>query len=240
MRALLSFFTILPLGAYSLEEAARRAYLLPAVGVLTGVPAALLLLWGSLPDALAAILVLALCLLASGLHHADGVLDAGDALMVRGDARRRREVLVDKRVGIGGLFALFVVYGPALAALSTLAASPAFAALALLAAEAAARSAMVLLMAFGRPATDRSSAVPFVKALRGPRRVAGVVLALVVPAVILLPLGVGPAFVGVLVPTAALVLLVPSGRAFGGITGDLVGASSEATRTVMLVVLATI
>ena len=237
MRALLSFFTVLPLGAYSIEDAARRSYLLPLVGLISGAPAALLLLSGLVPNALAAVLALALCLLAAGLHHADGVLDVGDALMLRGDSQRRREVLVDARVGIGGLFALFFVYAPALVALTILAAHPLLAASALLASEVAARSVMLLLMAFGSPATDRSSTAPFVKALRGPRRVVGSAIALVVPSLILLPYGLLSALPLALLPALVAILSYVYRRVFGGITGDLIGASGEATRTILLVIL---
>ena len=221
-----------------MEGAARRSHLLPAIGLVTGAPAAVLLLWGALPEALAAVLALALCLLAAGLHHADGVLDTGDALMVHGGPSRRREVLIDTRVGIGGLFALFLVYAPALAALSTLAGRPILAASALLASEVAARSAMLLLMAFGHAATERSSAVPFVKALRGPRRVVGVVMSLALPTLLLLPFGTLATLPLVVLPALSVLSLALCRRAFGGITGDLVGASGEATRTVLLVVLA--
>ena len=106
-----------------------------------------------MPPGVAATLALGAVLLAAGLHHADGVLDVGDALMVRGSPHRRRAVLKDTRVGIGGIGALFLVYAPAVAALAALcAASPLRAALALLAGEVAARSAMVLMLAFGKPA----------------------------------------------------------------------------------------
>ena len=121
VRALLAFFTALPLPGAPLAEAARRVHLLPLVGLVTGVPGALILVSGVFAPGVAATLALGAVLLAAGLHHADGVLDVGDALMVRGSQGRRREVLRDARVGIGGLGALFLVYAPALAALAALA-----------------------------------------------------------------------------------------------------------------------
>lgn len=239
MRALLAFFTALPVGGGTLERAARRAYLLPLVGFVTGLPgAAALLLAYLLPPGVVAALALGAVLLATGLHHADGVLDAGDALMVRGTTARRREALKDARVGIGGLGALFLVYAPALAALTALVgASPTRAALALLAAEAAHRAAMTLMLAFGRPAEQGSSSVPFVRALRGPRRAAGVALALLVPALLALPLGLAAAPAALVAPAAAPLALRVARRAFGGINGDVVGAAGEAARTAALVVL---
>ena len=239
MRALLSFFTVFPARAASLEAAARNAYLLPLVGLFTGAAgAALISLSYALPPGVVATLALGAIVLAAGLHHTDGVLDVGDALMVRGEPERRLAVLEDARVGVGGLVALFVVYAPALAALTALvAASPAHAALALLAGEVSARSAMLLLLAFGKPAEIGSSSVPFVRSLKGWRRAVGTALALVSPLILLLPLG-GPAMLAALsAPLMAVVVLRVSRRAFGGIGGDAAGATGEATRAVLLVIL---
>lgn len=240
MRALLSFFTALPSRDASLEEVARSVHLLPLVGLFTGLPGAVvLLLSGSVaPSGVAATLGLGAVLLAAGLHHADGVLDAGDALMVRGSPERRREVLKDARVGVGGLAALFLVYAPALAALAALAADDAVrAALALLAGEVSARSAMLLTLAFGEPAERRSSSVAFVQALKAPRRGAGVSLAVLVPLPLLLPFGALAPLAVVSVPLVVFCALRAARVAFGGIGGDAVGATGEAARAVLLVIL---
>ena len=237
MRALLSFFTVLPARAASLDDAARAVHLLPLVGLVTGAIGALLVLLAFvLPPSVAAVLALGGVLLAAGLHHADGVLDVGDALMVRGDQARRREVLKDARVGIGGLGALFVVYAPAATALAALAGSaPLLAASALLAAEISARSTMLLMLALGRPAEPGSSSAPFVDALSGPNRTLGIAIAVLAPLPFLLPAGLPSAPAALCAPLAALLGLAVSGRAFGGIGGDSVGATGELTRTALLV-----
>ncbi len=238
MRALLSFFTVFPVRAASLADAARAVHLLPLVGLFTGAPGALLVLLAFvLPPPVAAVLALGGVLLAAGFHHADGVLDVGDALMVRGDQARRRAVLRDARVGIGGLGALLVVYAPAATALAALAdSSPLRAASTLLAAEIGARSAMLLMLALGRPADPGSSSTPFVEALSGPRGSLGIAVALLAPLPFLLPAGAVAVPAALCVPLAALAGLAVSGRAFGGIGGDAVGATGELTRAVVLVV----
>jgi adenosylcobinamide-GDP ribazoletransferase len=242
VRSLLSFFTALPVRDASLEAAAKRAYLLPLVGLFTAAPgAALVLLAYTVPPGVGATLALGAVLLAAGLHHTDGVLDVGDALMVRGTPQRRQAVLKDTRVGVGGLGALFVVYAPTLAALIALANdSPAGAALALIAGELSARSAMLLALAFGKPAEAGSSSVPFVRSLKGPRRAVGALLALLVPQLCLLPLrGLAP-LGALLVPLTVLVALKMARRTFGGISGDVVGATGELTRATLLIFLATV
>lgn len=237
MRALLSFFTVFPVRAASLEDAARAGHLLPLVGLFTGLLGApLVLLAVLLPPPVAAVLALGGVLLAAGFHHADGVLDVGDALMVRGDPARRRAVLKDARVGIGGLGALFLVYAPAATALAALAEiSPVRAASTLIAAEVAARSAMLLLLALGRPAEPGSSSVPFVAALSGPHRAPAIALALLAPLPFLLPAGAVGLPAALCAPLAALLGLAVSHRAFGGIGGDSIGATGELSRTVLLV-----
>ena len=222
-----------------MESAAKRAYLLPLVGLFTGVPGAALTLLGyNLPPGVVATLALAVVLLAAGFHHTDGVLDTGDALMVRGTQERRRAVLKDARVGVGAIGALFVIYAPALAALVALVDdSPARAALALLASEISSRSAMLLALAFGKPAEPGSSSVPFVRYLKGWRRTSGLSLALLAPLLCLLPLGGFAPLAVVSVPLTVLIALQIARRAFGGIGGDVIGAAGEATRTVLLVVL---
>jgi adenosylcobinamide-GDP ribazoletransferase len=239
LKDLLSFFTVFPVRGASLEEAAREIHLLPLIGLVTGLPGAVLLLTAHVvPPGVAAVLALGAVLLAAGLHHADGVLDVGDALMAHGGPDRRREVLGDARVGIGGLGALFLVYAPTVGALSALcAASPGLAALALFAGEVAARSAMLLTLAFGEPAGARSSSVPFVRALSGERRSAGIALALLGPLPFLLATGTLAPLAILTAPLVALGALRIAATRFGGIGGDVVGATGEAARAALLVLL---
>lgn len=239
MRALLAFFTAYPVPGSSLKDAARATHLLPLVGLFTAAPGVLLLLLAYvLPFSVAATLALGGVLLAAGFHHADGVLDVGDGLMVHGDPARRRAVLKDARVGIGGIGALFLVYAPAIAALAALAdMSPLRVAMFLVAGEISARSAMLLMMSFGSPAEQHSSSAPFVEALLGPRRSLALASALVTPLPFLLPAGVTGVLAVLCVPLTAALGLYLSGRAFEGISGDSIGATGELTRTLILIFL---
>ncbi len=239
MKDLLSFFTVFPVRGASLEQAAREVSLLPLVGLVTGLPGAVLLLAAHVvAPGVAATLALGAVLLAAGLHHADGVLDVGDAIMAHGSPDRRREVLEDTRVGIGGLGALFLVYAPTVGALAALCAtSPGRAALALFAGEVAARSAMLLTLAFGEPADARSSSVPFVRALSGPRRTPGVVMALLAPLPLLLATSALAPLAILTAPLVALGALRLAAAKFDGIGGDVVGATGEVSRAALLVLL---
>ena len=75
----------------------------PLVGYLVGALAALALL---LPGVVAAFGYLVAVYTLTGVNHADGLADLGDAAVVHGDAERRRAVLSDSEVGVGAVLAL--------------------------------------------------------------------------------------------------------------------------------------
>ena len=236
MKALLSFFTVFPVREVSLERAAQQVYLLPLVGVVTGLPGAVLLLAGySLPPGVVATLAL-------------GVVLVGRTAPRRRRARRRRRADGARRPratarGSGGFPRRHRRYRRALPSLRSLRggprravrASPSRAALALLAGEISARSAMVITLAFGKPANAGSSSVPFVRALSGPRRTFGIALALLAPLPLVLPMGALAPLAVFAAPLVALASLRVAKRTFGGIGGDVVGATGEACRAVVLI-----
>jgi cobalamin synthase len=94
------------------------------------------------------------------------------------------------------------------------------------------------VLVFGGPADLRSSSVPFVRALSGPRRIPAVVVALLVPLPFLLATSSFLAPLVVLaVPLIGLGALRISAVTFGGIGGDIVGATGEVCRALVLVAL---
>jgi adenosylcobinamide-GDP ribazoletransferase len=95
----------------------------------------------------------------------------------------------------------------------------------------------VLTLAFGEPASAGSSAVPFVRALTGPRHASAVALALLVPLPFLFPVSSLAPIAVLAAPLVALISLRVSKDAFNGIGGDVVGASGELCRTAVLVVI---
>jgi len=80
------------------------------VGLLLALPVGLALLAG-LPAPVAAAAYLLVAYLVTGVNHADGVADLGDAAAVHGSPRERREVMKDTTVGVGAVLALALVGG---------------------------------------------------------------------------------------------------------------------------------
>mgnify|MGYP001347595972 CR=1 FL=1 len=229
--AMLQFATILPLGKPADFEAfAKTSYLYPVAGYVIGGIAALLAYWIGNP-VIAAAVAIAAVLLVSGCNHFDGLLDFGDGLMAHGDKEKRIHALTDRQIGAGGVAMGITV---TLLLFAGLVAS-ASVAIAILVGEVCAKFSMALLTATGKPFTEGIHSYlhgfakpwfPFIAAL------------LCLP-LLLLPVAPFKLAVVVIVMVACpAILLLLSGNVFGGINGDVVGASNEITRAFVVIALA--
>lgn len=235
LRGALAFLTRIPVGADERAwEAFRRApYSLVLVGYAVGAVVAVPLLL-DLPAPTAAALYLAALYLVTGVTHADGLADVGDAAAVHGgtDAARRRDVLKDSQTGVGGALAValaFVTLG--LGALGLAGTLPRVAFALALAAEVGAKAGMALLVCTREAIHDGLGA-----ALTDPVTPT----ALLPVALALLPMLAVASGLGVGYTGALGALLAPLGVAWlvgvwargalCGVNGDVLGAANELGR----------
>ncbi len=233
LRALLQFTTIIPLGETTdFQHFAKRSYLYPVAGYVTGGLAGLAAFWINDPGIRAAVAIAAI-LFITGANHFDGLLDFGDGFMAHGGRERRIRALTDQQIGTGGFAAGSIVLLITFAALS----SSKHILGALVIAEVLAKFSMSFLTAYGTPfreglhASLHREARPWFPVIAA---------ALCIPIVVFpvsSPQLLGAALAAFLVPA---ILLMVSNHLFGGVNGDVVGASGEITRTVVLCVLALI
>jgi adenosylcobinamide-GDP ribazoletransferase len=230
IRSLLQFATILPMGGpVDLGDFARHSYLYPVAGYVIGGIVGFVVYWVS-PSPVAAALAVAGVLLLSGAHHFDGLLDLGDGLMAHGTRDKRIAALTDRQVGAGGIALGGTV---SLLTFAGLLSSP-FLAWAVLIGEVGAKFSMTFLTAYGAPFNDGIHSFLF----RQSRWYFPVLAAALVFPLILAPVprialaGAGTAMI--LVPLA---LLGISRRCFGGVNGDVVGASNELSRAAIVLIL---
>jgi adenosylcobinamide-GDP ribazoletransferase len=230
--ALLQFATILPLGRMQdISYFARRLYIYPVAGYVIGGIAALVV-WRMGHSALAAAIALVLALVLSGFHHFDGLLDLGDALMVSGDREKRIKALTDRQVGTGGIGCGFAT---SILAFGALLVVPS-AALAILASEVCAKVAMAVLTIFGTPFKEGMQS--HLHHLARPWQFWPTLL-FFLPLVLIVP----PCRLLILVMVTLVIaatMNATSFRLFGGVNGDVVGATNEITRALTLVTLALI
>ncbi|WP_101295546.1 adenosylcobinamide-GDP ribazoletransferase [Halegenticoccus soli] len=231
LRGAVAFLTRLPVrGDERAWEAFRRTPAsFPIAGYLVGLLAALPLAL-PIPPTAAAALYLATIYLVTGVAHADGLADLGDAAAVHGDPGRRRSVLKDSQTGVGGALALALTLAVlALGALG-LAGTGRLVGLRLaVAAEVGAKVGMALLICLGDAAHEGlgSELVDEARPASLPP-----VLVAAVPAVLFAPFGSGAALAAALAagPVAALLVGRWARIRLGGVSGDVLGAANELGR----------
>jgi adenosylcobinamide-GDP ribazoletransferase len=232
----IAFLTIFPVGmdADGIDQAASYMPLFPLIGAMIGliVGVAVWLLEKILPQLVSAIIGLALLLVINGVQHMDGLLDFGDGLMFHGSKSGKLRVMRDPTTGAGG-FALGSVV--LLATASSIAAIPTpQVTLSLIVSEASAMFAMVLATAAGKSAHKGMNTI-FVEAMHRKRSLRLSLSYVIVLALSFLILRFTGLFLVLGATLTALGMVSVSNRNFGGLTGDVLGATNEVARAVSLV-----
>jgi len=232
-----SFLTIFPSANATLENIAKYMYVFPIVGIVIG------LLVGSfgfglsfiLEPLLVSLLVVASIAIVTGIHHADGLADFADGLMVKGSKDRKLKAMKDLSTGSAGIVAIVLYLIGLVVTISLTSGFDLFKAI--LISEILAKFSMVLMASLGNSASLGSNS-PFVKIMKDKKKLAAAFIIMLIP-VIVIGETTGLVMLGVAV-TITLFLLAISTRSFGGITGDVLGATNELTRLASLMVFVSI
>lgn len=232
LRGGLGFLSRVPVGhdEGAWEAFRRRPVAFPLVGYLVGLLVALPLVLPA-PDLVVAAGFVAWLYAVTGINHLDGVADLGDALVVHGDAERRREVLKDTTVGVGAVAAVVLVVLAVWSAAGELAALPVRAAGVVVAAEVGAKLATAAVVCLGTATHDGLGA-----ALTGAatRRDLLAPLVVALPATLLTWPSPAAAAATAAALATGLLALGWSRRRLGGVSGDVMGATNELARAAAL------
>lgn len=235
IRALLQFTTILPLGDPSDFDAfAKKSWLYPIAGYVTGffasVPALIAWYFGYSNSLVVAALTLAFAIFISGANHFDGLLDFGDGLMAHGSREKRIAAMTDRSIGAGALAAGLTITLISFAGLASL--SPLMMAAAIFSAEVFAKMVMGLFSALGKPFREGIQSYIYENSKR---RFAVYTSLLALPVFLISEIKFAAGgFIAAFVTFAVLYFLAR--RCFGGVNGDVVGASGEITRAIVVLV----
>ncbi|MCW4005003.1 MAG: adenosylcobinamide-GDP ribazoletransferase [Candidatus Bathyarchaeota archaeon] len=253
-RDLLSFLTIIPLAKTEdfIWTSSRRMYLFPAAGLIIGGLAAAYF-WGcgiiiqallglaamvvAVPFAgflgafLPAAMTLAFLLVLTGFQHFDGLVDLGNALGLT-RLEDRKEIAHRWIVTKKGALVAFAVEFAAVLGLFLLGLDVAVRAL--IVAEVAAKLSMVTIVWRGK-AAHQGLGARFIDSAKRKINIIAYATAVIVGFVLL-----GVAGVLVVAATAVFGLLMSNvaNYVFGGVCGDMIGATNEAARALSLVLVA--
>lgn len=241
IRSLISFLTILPVGKdYDIYYIARHMFLFPAAGAIIG------LMIGSFAFGLSMVMhplfvgliATAALFILTGAHHTDALSDFADGLMAKGGKDSKKKAMSDPRAGSAGTAALVLYFAGSVIAISVLAGIGAFTLLmAIIVSEVIAKYVMVLQAHRGIAAWQGIGS-PFTESMKNKSK-------FLVATIITLPIAYfaiglpGLYALGAAVAIALLLLKI-SNKSFGGVSGDVFGASNEITRLSSLVILASV
>jgi adenosylcobinamide-GDP ribazoletransferase len=264
---LLSFLTIIPMGGKEdfIFTTASNMYLFPIVGAFIGLLAGLYYvaasfivglvlsvvnLYLALPTVLGtlipAAMAIAFLMVMTGLQHFDGLIDLGNAIGIR-NVHDRKMKAHEWTVTGGGAVLAFAVEGLAFFGLFWVvrdSINPLLAFSAVFLAEVAAKLAMVTIVWIGKPSHKGLGSIFLAKAKKRLNYAAYAISALLVFPVIYF-LGspllavIALALVFVSIPVA-LVMNKVSNNVFGGVSGDMIGATNEVARAVILILFAVV
>lgn len=228
----MQFLTRLPVRLRAAPDLSRSVPWFPVVGALIGaavggVAAGLMEL---IPPLVAAALAILFGVLLTGAFHEDGLADTADA-MGGWTPERRREILKDSRHGSYGVAAMCGTIVLRIVCVASLGPAVAFASL--IAAHALGRGAAVGVMGAAPPVPEEGLGADYTRALSPVRAGAGVVAALLI-GMLVAGWWAGPFAVAALV--AATTVSMVTRRAFGGVSGDILGAVEQVAECAVLVV----
>jgi len=232
-----SFLTIFPSSNGTLENIAKFMFIFPIVGIIIG------LLVGSLgfglsfflDPLLVSLLVVSSIVIITGLHHADGLADFADGLMVKGGKNKKLRAMKDLSTGSAGIVAIVLYLVGLIITISLTSGFDLFKAI--LISEILAKFSMVLMASLGKSASLGSNS-PFVKFMKNKKKLSAAFIMMFIPVIVI---GETTGLVMFLVTVSlTLFLLALSTRSFGGITGDVLGATNEFTRLASLMVFVSI
>ncbi len=233
-KALLSFFTRIPIYVedFDFENIANHFYLIILIGYVFGIFSLLIgyIFSFLFPNPLSAVLILFFVEYLNGFHHIDGLIDFGDGWMAVGDKRKKLMAMKDRYIGCGGVvFAIFVN----LLAIISLSYILEINILYLLVVEVCAKLGMLSCSTFGNPLIEGTGRY-FVKKADEKFLTIGIILSL---PLLLIFSGIERKIIIIAIITAIITGLCMAKIAkkhFGGVNGDILGASNEITRVIVL------
>ena len=235
--SVVSFLTIIPSKNSELETVAKNMYLFPIVGAIIGliIGAAGYGLSLVIQPLVTGLILTGALVIITGIHHTDALCDFADGLMAKGTKDKKLKAMRDPAVGSAGVITVVLYAAGMILAISMMKGFVLFEAILL--SELMAKLSMILQANRGFSAWQGFSS-PFTHSMKDPRKLAvGVGLA-IIPTMILG--GMTWVFVIISCIGFSFLLLAVANRSFGGISGDVFGASNELVRLASLLIFASV
>lgn len=231
---IISFLTIIPIGKLSkgigLENISKNMFLFPFVGLLIGlltIPVVLISFY-FFNQFVSAFIVIIFLIILTGIHHTDALADFADGIMVRGNKDKKYNVMHDPRIGAAGTVAVSGYLIGMVIAISSITSLDRLM-IAIILSEIMSKYSMVLQSHYCESAWEGYSSL-FTKNMKSKKKmVIATIITIVLIALIsnMSVIGLQIFIVGII---CCFIVIYISKKNFGGITGDVMGATNEIVR----------
>jgi adenosylcobinamide-GDP ribazoletransferase len=238
---LISFLTIIPVANklpnddYGLENISRHMYLFPLIGLIIGItniPVAIISFY-FLNHLISGLLITVFLIIITGVHHTDALADFADGIMVKGNIEKKYKVIHDPMIGSAGVVAISSYLLGMTVAISSFTGAERLV-VSLVISEIAAKYTMVLQAFLSESAWEGHSSL-FTKNMKSKKKI---IAATVVAVILMIVIGQSINLLLQVFITGIIccfVIIYIAKKSFGGVTGDVMGATNEIVRLCCLI-----
>jgi adenosylcobinamide-GDP ribazoletransferase len=231
---IISFLTIIPIGKLSkndgLENISKRMFLFPFIGLLIGlltIPVVLLSFY-FFNQFVASLIVAIFLILLTGIHHTDALADFADGIMVRGNKDKKYKVMHDPGIGAAGTVAVSAYLVGMVIAISSITSLERLM-IGIILSEIISKYSMVLQSHYCESAWDGYSSL-FTKNMKSKKKMAIATIITIILIILISNMSVIGLQIFIVGIICCFVVTYVSKKNFGGITGDVLGATNEIVR----------
>jgi adenosylcobinamide-GDP ribazoletransferase len=238
---LISFLTIIPVANKpppsedGLGNIAKNMHLFPIIGLVigvTGIPITIISFY-FLNHLISGLLITIFLVIITGVHHTDALADFADGIMVKGNIEKKYKAIHDPMIGSAGVVAVSSYLLGMTVAVSSFTGIERLV-ISLVMSEIGAKYTMVLQAFLSESAWEGHSS-PFTKSMKSQKKI---IVSTAIAVILMAVVGQSIQLLSQVFVTGIIccfVITYIAKKSFGGVTGDVMGATNEIVRLCCLI-----